>query len=596
MLYDVYRVGKAIGNSNDANDKLLIPEMPKDITNVISICFERKREEVIYTGIDMTDYNLSIAQKYLLRKGSSRGTNYGPSAQLTEVNKTLKVKIIAWFKELQHRNTDENGQSLISQISQLINNNQEEIENYIKNNMPKGKGVKILLTVKVDEKFPADVEDFYQSYSDRIKERIIGKNNHKGTCCLCGKSNVDLLPKVDVFKFYTFDKPGFITGGLQEKDIWRNCPVCISCEPILREGKKYMLDNLGFNFYNLNYYLIPSSTCNQDVQEILLDLLENISNKSFSFKEGAAKEIDSLSDDIFDELAEYGDVNSFRIIFFKKENSAERILLDIKDIFPSRFKELYDAKYKMEETYNSITDEKFNLNYFREFLSKSDNKMSKNDLDSNFLSLTKNLFTGEKLSLETLLPHYMRNIRYAFLNEDKFHVTTLHAWVGANYLYEIGCIIDYRKEDFMDENLMEILRPYSAGLDTDVKKALVLTGVLVKKVLNVQRVELNGAAPFTSRLKGLKMRQADVQGLISEAVNKLHEYKKYYKDSQLIVKVISELIFRSDANWKLSSDEINFYIAGGMALSHKIYNEINEKTKEDKLNENQDIKSNEEEE
>lgn len=70
MLYDVYRVGKAIGNSYDSNGKLLIPEIPKDITNVISICFERKGDEVVYTGIDITDYNLNIAQKYLLRKGS----------------------------------------------------------------------------------------------------------------------------------------------------------------------------------------------------------------------------------------------------------------------------------------------------------------------------------------------------------------------------------------------------------------------------------------------------------------------------------------------------------------------------------------------
>lgn len=586
MLYDVYRIGKAIGNSNDNNDKLLIPEIPRDITNVISLCFERKGEEVIYTGIDITDYNVDMAHKYLLRTGSSRGTNYGPSAILTEVDKTLNIKIAAWFKNLRAKKTKEGEQNLISQIYKLINDNHKYLEDYINKNKPKGKGINNLLTVQLDGKFPADVELFYQCYSDKIKKKLIGEDNNKGTCCLCGKQNVDLLPKVDVFKFYTFDKPGFISGGLREEDIWRNCPVCISCEPILREGKKYMLDNLGFNFYNLNYYLIPSSTCNQDVQEILLDLLENISAKSFSFKEGAAKEIDSLSDDIFDKLAEYGDVNSFRIIFFFKKQSAERILLDIKDIFPSRFRELYSAKYKIEEIYNSIIDEKFNFSYFREFLKKTDNTMKGNDLDNNFLLLTKDIFTGEKVSMDTLLPHYMRNIRHALINDNKFYATTLHAWVGSNYLYEIRCIIDNRKEDFMDENLMEILRPYGAGLDTDVKKALVLTGVLVKKVLNVQRVELNGATPFTSRLKGLKMRQADVQGLISEAVNKLQVYKKYYKDSQLIVEAISELIFKSDANWKLSIDEINFYIAGGMALSQKIYNELNEKIKENKSNEN----------
>lgn len=575
MLYDVYRIGKAIGNSNDNNDKLLIPEIPRDITNVISLCFERKGEEVIYTGIDITDYNVDMAHKYLLRTGSSRGTNYGPSAILTEVDKTLNIKIAAWFKNLWAKKTKEGEQNLIPQIYKLINDNHKYLEDYINKNKPKGKGINNLLTVQLDGKFPADVELFYQCYSDKIKKKLIGEDNNKGTCCLCGKQNVDLLPKVDVFKFYTFDKPGFINGGLREEDIWRNCPVCISCEPILREGKKYMLDNLGFNFYNLNYYLIPSSTCNQDVQEILLDLLENISAKSFSFKEGSAKEIDSLSDDIFDKLAEYGDVNSFRIIFFFKKQSAERILLDIKDIFPSRFRELYSAKYKMEEIYNSIIDGKFNFSYFREFLRKTDSKMRDSDLDNNFLSLTKNIFTGEKLSIDTLLPYYMRNIRYAFVNDEKFYATTLHAWIGVNYLYEIGCI-DFGREDFMDVKLQEILRPYSAGLDTNIKKALVLTGALVKKVMNIQFRELNGSTPFASKLKGLKMRQVDVQGLISEAVNKMMEYKSFSKSSEIIANTAIKLIFETDPKWELSTDEINFYIAGGMTLSKELYKNLKE--------------------
>jgi CRISPR-associated protein Csh1 len=577
MLYDVYRIGKVICNSSEDDDKLLAPETPRDITNVISLCYETKGEEIVYKGVDINDYSIDVASKYLLRKASSNGANFGPSAQLTEINKTLNKKIAAWFRDAISENRDDN--NIMSIIYHHITENQEEIENCINLNMPNGKGVKILLTVKVDEKFPADVKPFYEFYSYKVKRKLIGEVNQKGTCCLCGNKDVSLLPKVDVFKFYTFDKPGFISGGFREEDGWRNCPVCISCEPILREGKKYMLEHLGFNFYGLNYYLIPSSTCNEDIQAILLDLLENISHKSFSFKEGAAKEIDSLSDDIFDWLSQYSDVNSFRIIFFKKENSAERILLDIKDIFPSRFRELYSAKYKVEELYNSIVDEKFNFSYFREFLKKSDSKMRENDLDNNFLSLTKDIFTGEIISIHTLLPHYMRNIRSSFVNEEGFYGATLHAWIGINYLYEIGCLHS-SKEDNMDDKLKEILSPYNTGLDSNIKVALVLTGALVKKVMYVQSMELNGSTPFSSRLKGLKMRQSDIQGLIGEAVNKLDEYDRFYKDSQTIVEAITELMFKSEPNWKLSVDEMNFYVAGGMALSKKIYEKLNEKNQE----------------
>jgi CRISPR-associated protein Csh1 len=229
----------------------------------------------------------------------------------------------------------------------------------------------------------------------------------------------------------------------------------------------------------------------------------------------------------------------------------------------------------MEEIYNSIINEKFNFSYFREFLRKTDNKMRDNDLDNNFLSLTKNIFTGEKLSMDTLLPHYMRDIRYAFVNDDKFNITTLHAWIGINYLYEIGCV-DFGREDFMDEKLQEILSPYSAGLDTNIKKALVLTGALAKKVMNIQFKELNGSMPFASKLKGLKMRQVDVQGLISEAVNKMMEYKSFSKSSEIIANTAFKLIIETEPKWDLSTDEINFFIAGGMTLSREIYEKLKE--------------------
>lgn len=588
MLYDVYRVGKAISNFSEGTDVFYAPETPGDITHVISLCFERKGEEVIYTGVDINDYMVNRAEKYLLRSGSARGTNYGPSAQLTEADKTLNVKILPWFKTAKSKTIkkEEKQYGLIPQIYQLLVQNQKEIEDYINKNMPKGKGIKNLLTVKLDDKFPADINEFYQLYCDKIRKKLIGKEKYKGTCCLCGKENVDLLPKVDVFKFYTFDKPGYISGGLQEDDVWRNCPVCISCEPILREGKKYMVNHLGFNFYGHRYYLIPSSTCNQDIQELLVDSLENISNKSFSFKKVAENKIDSLSDDIFEDLAEYSDINSFRIIFFKRENSAERILLDIKDIFPSRFKELYSAKYRIETAYNNMIDEKFNFSFFREFLRKTDKNMRDNDLDNNFLSLTKDIFTGEKLSIHTLLPHYMRKIRYAFVNDERFYTTTLHAWIGINYLYGIGCI-DYGREDFMDDQLQKILSPYSAGLDTNIKKALVLTGALAKKVTNIQSRELNGSTPFESKLKGLKMRQTDVQGLISEAINKMMEYKSFSKSSEKIANTAIKLILETNPKWELSTDEINFYIAGGMTLSKELYNGLKEET-EDEINEEEE--------
>ncbi len=577
MIYDVYRVGHAISGINDSDiDPLLMPETPKNITNVIWLEFTQEGDEVSYTGVEVRDYIVKDAQKYLLRKASANGANFGPSAQLTETEKTLLKKIAAWFKDASTEVGDKSDHNLFSKIHDLISKNKDDFISEINEKAPKGKNIQNMIAVGLNGQYPLEVEPFFQYYSKKVMKKIVGEDNHTGTCCLCGRNNVELLPKVDVFKFYTVDKPGFVSGGFSEQDIWRNCPVCISCEPILREGKKYMMEHLRFRFFGFVYYLIPSSTCNEDTQELLVDRLEAISYKSFSFKESSESEFSSLSGDMFEDLLESGDSNSYRILFFKKDNAAERIILDMKDIFPSRFAALYSAKHHIEQTYKELTKENFSFKYYRQFLSKTEPASKTYDLDGSFLTLTHAIFTEEKVLLNTLLPHFMRDIRRAFLNGDYLYHTTLRAWIGLIYLHEIGCV-DYRRENTgMDEKLEKVLFIYDAGLDTKLKKGLVLTGAFAQKVMNIQAHELNGSTPFFTRLKGLKLRQPDVEGMVTEAVTKMQEYDKYSKGSKLIMETITDLIFSSPAQWNLSTDEINFYIAGGMALSKKIYDELKE--------------------
>ncbi len=576
MIYDIYRVGKAVSGNEDEMDPLLLPDMPKNITNVIWLNFEKDKGGIKYGGIEVLEYSDITPQYSLLRKASSNGTNYGPSAQLTEADKTLLKKIAPWFKEASMGTEMEEEKKTLLLIYEFIINNQKDIINEINEKAPKGKNTQYMISVKLNGVIPYKVPMFYRYYGNKIKKKIVGDDSHRGTCCLCSKKEASLIPKLDVFKFYTFDKPGFISGGFEEKDVWRNCPVCTACEPVLREGKKYVLNNLHFKFFGLDYYLIPSSTCGEDRLELLLARLEDIKNKSFSLKEAAENEFQSLSGDIFEELSAQEDINSYRILFFRKDNSAERILLDIKDVFPSRFYTLYSAKHKIEKVYEELTNEKFTFRYFRNYLSKSEPSSRVFDLDSNFLALTQAIFKREKIKPGALMPFYMNNIRRAFLNDEYFYHTVLRAWVGIHYLQVIDCM-DYEKgEDKMDAKLESVLEPYKMGLDTNIKKALVLTGVLAQKTMNIQAKELNGSTPFFNRLKGLKMRSSDVEGLIKDAIQKMQEYERYSKVSKLITEAITELIFMSPNNWGLSTDELNFYVAGGMTLSNKIYAQLKE--------------------
>lgn len=577
MIYDVYRVGKAVSGYEEEMEPMLKPDMPKNITHVIWINMRQIDNDVDFEGIEVLEYSEYTPILSLLRKASSNGTNYGPSAQVTETEKTLIKKIVPWFQEAAKDSEREEEQKALSAIYDLLIRNQEDIIGIIKEKAVKAKNVNYMLSVRLNEKVPYKVPMFFHYYEKKIRKKIVGEDNRTGTCCLCGKKDVSLLPKLDVFKFYTLDKPGFVNGGFREEDIWRNCPVCTSCEPVLREGKKYVLNNLHFKFVGLDYYLIPSSTCGEMRLELLLSRLLDITNKSFSLKETAENEFQSLSGDIFEDLSEQEDINSYRILFFRKDNAAERILLDIKDVFPSRFSVLYSAKHKIEAIYEGITGEKFTFRYFRNYLSKSEPNSRVYDLDNNFLALTQAIFKKQKVSLKALLPFYMNNIRRAFLNDEYFFHVTMRAWIGVQYLQEIECMDKKEEEIKMDVRLEEVLKPYNIGLDDDIKKALVLTGVLVQKVMNIQAMNLDGSTPFFNRLKGLKMREADVKGVIKEALKLMQEYKNFSNASKMISEAIMELILSTSPDkWGLSTDELNFYVAGGMTLSRKIYDQLKE--------------------
>lgn len=587
MIYDIYRIGKVVTKETNYNmDPLIVPETPTDITHVMSLCFENKDGDTIYKGIELTEYNREQASMYLLRKAGANGANFGPSAIKTEFAKTMDKKIVAWFKEAYSTYEEITEEvKILNDITESLQEHKEEIIDELSESEPKGKGIKILLMVKLNTQFPINVPIFYKSYEKKIRAKVVGEDMSFGTCCLCGRKEVKLLPEGNAFAFYTKDKPGFISGGFQEKDFWRNCPICVDCGPILRQGKKFMLENLKYKFYGMDYYIIPSSTCNDDIGYEITNLLENQENKKFSFQKTTEQNIKFLEEDVFYALAEYNDIHSFRILFFRKDNAAERIILDMKDIFPSRFRELYNGKDFIHKTFKDVmfhgeSKQQFTFRFYRDFLSKTDKQMRNYDLDQIFLNLVQTIFTKSKISMHVLLPHYMRDIRRAFEHEEYFRNTVLKAWIGVRYLNEIGCL-DYGGVKKMENKVSSVLEQYNAGLDTDIKKALVLTGALVQKVMNIQAKELNGSTPFSSRLKSLKLRQEDVQGVISECVNKMMEYESYSKESKQIVSIVTELIFTSPAKWELSTDEINFYIVGGMALMAKIYESFKEEKNDD---------------
>jgi len=114
-------------------------------------------------------------------------------------------------------------------------------------------------------------------------------------------------------------------------------------------------------------------------------------------------------------------------------------------------------------------------------------------------------------------------------------------------------------------------------LDSALKRGLFLLGALTELLLQIQRVKRDGSMPFFKQLKGLKMNESEIKGLLPKVINKFIEYESYGRGKRLLAEEASKNLLNSGSNWKITLDEINFYFAVGMALANEV-KEIAENT------------------
>ena len=131
-------------------------------------------------------------------------------------------------------------------------------------------------------------------------------------------------------------------------------------------------------------------------------------------------------------------------------------------------------------------------------------------------------------------------------------------------------IIDDLKESFSSEDrtysekIERFFAAHGGFFDCASKKACFLTGVLVRKVLNIQ-FKANNATPFQKKLHGLRLSESVIKNVSKEAQAKLEQYKKnYYRELETI---ISQYMTIGDKNWLITNDEISFYFTTGMNLA-----------------------------
>ena len=599
MIEAVYEVGRLQERADFLDE--FIDDIGKNYKYMLKIkVYIEDRKIPKYMGVDLEEIDVNKKLKYFYKKGSSKGTDKTPTSKITELDKTLKTKIVPIFKNIleeNKQNLTEYEKEFLQKMDELISKNQNKISDDLKElvknlNKKDAKAITFVFIKNGKEKYVGDMDIFADLFkrneNEAYKRFFYSKSNKtyskakKKMCYICGNEAEEVWGFVNTYNFYNVDKTSYIAGGFKREFTWKNYPVCPECAKTLERGKKYIDERLSFKFCTFNYYLIPQLVIEDN--KLLKSILGKLRKyKDFSLSDKKAGMIENVEEAILRELSSFSNQVNFNFLFYEKSNNAFKILLYMQEVAPSRLKFLIESKDQVDDetekkhkifapltTKNKEVNLDFSFSFIKEFFQDSKATKSKK-----FLSILNNIFISKPVSFEFLISKFLEKISLEFLKDLWIEPTVLKSYKILLYLEKIN-LLERRKhmsqskvnkyEDFFKENVI---------FDDDLKKALFLEGVLAQKLLNIQFQERN-STPFRSRLNGLKIDEKTAKRLLPEIINKLEEYgKNYYKQLESL---IGEYMLNDDFS-KYSVDEISYYFTLGMVLEKHFKNEENNQVK-----------------
>jgi len=545
-------------------------------------------KDLKFQDITEEEFKAENYKIYLYKRGiGANSPDFSPTSRITEPEKTFLKKIIKWFEShfKSHKEISEFGE-----ILNELNKHKKEIIEKLNQLNQQSKDSKII-TIKIDGKYPYEIKLFRDTFINDFFQKITEVKKENSVCSICGEKKDSVFATSQLYTFFTTDKECYIAGGFNKKEAWKNFPVCKDCFLKVDFGRKFIENNLKFKFYSRNYYLIPHLILDtKEALEEINDILSFEKKNIKSLSQNEKKKYFADEEEILDIIKDYKDIITFYFLFLKGGSTADkdRILLLVEDVLPSRIYKVFEVKEKVENTFNI---ENYTFGKINQFLT---------EFDKFLFEVIDKIFREGKLDYKAILKIFMKKIRQKFVNSSKDIRETLFltrdAIMNIYFFKELSLInfddINIKERKFevkmlrknkkmLEEMKMEetkfdkVFEKLGGSLNTTAKQGIFLLGALTQMLLNIQGVERENT-PFWKQLKGLKMNEEDIKGLLPKVINKLQEYGKLDKGKKELAKEISKYLLHQE-KFGLTIDEINFYFVSGMSLVDEVKEEIYKK-------------------
>ncbi len=572
--------------------------------------FTTENEQLVcrFEGVDTEKASEISYQKYVYRKGASNGGDVTFTTKAGDIAKKLNTLVGNQLKKaialcrvsdyqfdlgmllaLQHRLTVEYD-AVVTAL--------QDAYGLLDKKRQQASGLSLRFEFDGERRYLADFPIFRQQVllhgtaGKSEKYNVVSQGTNQ-LCSVCLQQKPLVHGFASPFKYATVDKPGMVSGFFNQRNNWKNYPICSDCSLDFEYGQKYVAQKLKRYFYGSSYYAIPKTVLRTD-KGGLEKALTLITKLEFQFSEASKEK--RVEDRIMQEIGKEDNYFTLSLLFFEENptTKAIKIRLLLEEIVPSRFHKLFSeipAKvnpnllYKgADGTAKEPRDLRFSFGLFKQFY--------KDD----FYGIVNDVFVGRPVNRQLFYTRFMDIVRQGY-NEIQFIDKTpqtpglivLKAHLLLNYLVHLSLITQNQDTTMETQKAVDQTPPEKKFgrafdetlfhqfatdnrtlLDEKYKVGIFALGVLVKMVLNIQRKELNGASPFEKKLKGYNLNAETLKTIYREALDKLVQYRKPKSRYEPLREIISEyFLLTSHQLPQIPNNELSFYFVVGMETAYR---------------------------
>lgn len=596
MIKSLYVFGKALSKYPAFEEYFEPWENPFPKADEALVIYARIVGGVLQDGLGVTDFKTADIGKYLYRRvQGANGTNLVPtfylfipakeSEKADSIRKVAK-KISASVKNYRHKFLDE---SQIAEIEKMLcKKSLTPKQNY-------------LFTIKIDEKFFGEYEEYrLLFYNDAYQKYKKDSSAINKICAVTYQPVKEVWGRIDTLGF-TVNAIAFSRSGFDISQSYKMFPVSPDGVKVLEGAKRVAFNRLSYGFYGMSYFVVPRfiGTEEKKIDRIVKSYISKFEEDAGTLDVQTAALInnESIIQKIIDST-ELSDSSIYYDIFFYQKNNAQLLLkLHLSDLLPSRFREIYDAKRKIQAFYYPLTtflipagkkqpEKKINYRMtfaqLKDYFSKRLEGKNETIFHPYFFKIVEAVFYRNPLNYSQILYIFYDAVKVAFkescIYDKRFElfkeVKQTFVWLqyfSVLQLFDNQININMNSNTQIDLTLEGFEQQHPTFFEENsAKKAAFYLGCLTELLLWEQRRKL-GSEPFKKYLNGLIIGVPDLQKIFPKLLNKMDQYGEELKPKREAISKLKSLFAAAilNANPNERKPEVSFAFALGLTMQNE---------------------------